>query len=507
MPHASRKPRVPSRSMACASGLLALAVLGAPTAPATPAAPAEPLHFHACELEHPLRLTALAAECAVLSVPENPHAPGGRRIGLSVVRVPAISRRKAPDPLFVLAGGPGQGAGSFYATVAGAFARILRERDIVLVDQRGTGASNALDCPDEPEDPQAAASPEAIAASTRACLASLAGRADVPWYTTSLAVQDLERVRAALGAARIDLYGASYGTRVAQQYLRRYPQHTRAVILDGVVPVGRTVGASTALEAERALLDILARCAKATPCRAAFGDPAQDYRAVRAALSARALPVALADPATGAARQLQFGTQGLATVLRLSTYASEYAALLPLMLHAAAARGDYAPLAAQQLLFERAYAGELATGMHNSVVCAEDVPFFDAANIDRARLATTYLGTLQLEGLMTVCRIWPHGPVDADLHAALVSRVPALLLSGSDDPVTPPAWGAEALRSFPAGVALVLAGLGHGQLTAPCVDRLMAQFLARASAQGLDVGCTRLDRPMPFFTSLNGPPP
>jgi pimeloyl-ACP methyl ester carboxylesterase len=520
MPAAVKKPRVPRGIAACASRLLALVALGAPAAhaaapgptaaagaPVAAGAPAAPLRFHACELEHPLRLTLLAAECAVLSVPENPHAPGGRRIDLSVVRVPAISRRKAPDPLFVLAGGPGQAAGSFYAATAGAFGRILRERDIVLVDQRGTGRSNPLDCPAEVQDQQESASPQVIAASTRACLASLAARADVAWYTTSVAVEDLESVRAALGAPRIDLYGASYGTRVAQQYLRRYPQHTRALILDGVVPVGRAVGADTALVAEAALLDILARCAKDAPCRAAFGDPAQDYRTVRAAVSGRALPVKLADPASGVATQREFGTEALASVLRLSTYASEYAALLPLMLHAAAARADYAPLAAQQLLFERAYAGELATGMHNSVVCAEDVPFFDEQSLDRAQLAATYLGTLQLEGLKTVCRIWPHGPVDADLHAPLTSQVPALLLSGSDDPVTPPAWGAQALRSFPAGVGVVLEGFGHGQLTAPCVDRLMAQFLQRASVQGLEVGCTRLARPMPFFTSLNGPPP
>ena len=99
-----------------------------------------------CELEHPLRLSVFAAECGVLTVPEDPAEPHGRQIGLQVARVGAISRRKQPDPLFVLAGGPGAGAAAFYASVAPAFARILRERDIVLVDQRGTGGSNPLEC-------------------------------------------------------------------------------------------------------------------------------------------------------------------------------------------------------------------------------------------------------------------------------------------------------------------------------------------------------------------------
>jgi len=189
------------------------------------------------------------------------------------------------------------------------------------------------------------------------------------------------------------------------------------------------------------------------------------------------------------------------------SYTSETAALLPLVLHAAAAHEDYAPLAAQYLLVERAYAQTIAVGMHNSVVCSEDVPLFGAYPIDRARLAATYLGTRQLDGLKSVCRVWPRGPVDADLRAPLRSGVPALLLSGSDDPVAPPAGAHEAARGFTHHLEVVLEGFGHGQLTAPCVDRVMARFIARASVEALDVSCVHAARPLPFFTSLNGPPP
>lgn len=484
---------------------LGLALLAALVAGATPAA-AKRLTLSPCELEHPLRLALLPAECGVLEVAENPHAPGGRHIALRVVRVAAISRRKQPDPLVVLAGGPGAAATEFYATVAFAFARILRERDIVLLDQRGTGGSNRLDCPDD-EELLARAGEAEIAARTRACLSALATHADVAWYTTSVAVEDLERLRAALGYPRINLYGASYGTRVAQQYLRHYPQRTRSVILDGVVPVRRALGAATALEAERALRDILARCAGDAACRAAFGDPAADYRAVRTALAARAVPVSVADPTTGAARRFEFGAAHLATVLRLASYSADYAALLPLLLHAAGARHDYDPLAAQFLLLERAAGRGLAAGMHNSVACAEDLPFLDPHAVDPAALAATYLGAAQLEALQVVCRLWPRGPVDADLHAPLASEVPALLLSGSADPATPPEYAREAARAYAHHLAIELAGFGHGQLTAPCVDRLMALFLARASVDDLDPACTRAARPLPFFTSLNGPPP
>ncbi|HYB33010.1 MAG TPA: alpha/beta fold hydrolase [Steroidobacteraceae bacterium] len=493
---------MPRTARVCAAGLLLLGL--AARAPAV-AAPAAALTLSPCELEHPLRLTVVAAECGVLSVPENPGEPAGRHIGLRVARVAAISRRKRADPLFVLAGGPGQAAGAFYATVAPAFARILRERDIVLVDQRGTGGSNRLDCPQQEELLEGASDAE-IAASTRACLATLAGRAEVAWYTTSIAVQDLERVRAALGYQRINLYGGSYGTRVAQHYLRRFAPHVRSLILDGVVPVERVLGPEIAIEAERALLAVLGRCGAEPACRSRFGDPVEDYRAVRRALAARAVPVSVPDPQNGRPTHLELGSEQLATVLRLLTYSADYAALLPLVLHAAA-QADYAPLAAQFLTVERSYREALAVGMHHSVVCAEDVPFFAARAIDRAQLAATYLGTTQLDGLTVVCRIWPHGPVDADLHDPLASDAPALLLSGGDDPVTPPEYAVQAAHAFRHSRALTLAGFGHGQLTAPCLDRVMAEFLARASVDGLDVSCTRAARPLPFFTSVNGPPP
>jgi pimeloyl-ACP methyl ester carboxylesterase len=490
---------MPPARRAIALGIL-LVVGTASTAVAGP-----PLALAPCELEHPLRLSVLAAECGVLRLPENPQKPDGRQIDLHIARVSAISRRKLPDPLFVLAGGPGAAAGSFYAAVAPAFGRILRERDIVLIDQRGTGGSNALECP-QTDDLIPHTSEAQITASTRDCLATLAARADVAYYTTSLAVQDLEQVRAALGYARINLYGASYGTRVAQQYLRHFPLRTRSVILDGVVPVGRPMGLDTARDAESALEDILQRCARDDACRGRFGDPLADYRAVRAALRLSTVPISVHDPLTGDDTSFEFGADHLASVLRLLSYTSEYAALLPLVLHAAA-RDDYAPLASQYLMVERAYAQSIATGMHNSVACAEDVPLFAAHPIDRATLAATYLGSRQLVGLEAACRVWPRGPVDEDLHAPLRSEVPALLLSGSDDPATPPAYAHEAAGAFTHHLEVLLEGFGHGQLTAPCVDRVMAQFVARASLEGLDVSCVSAARPLPFFTSLNGPPP
>ena len=396
-------------------------------------------------------------------------------------------------------------ATTFYTTAAPAFERIHRDRDIVLLDQRGTGRSNALNC-ELSDDVIAEASDAQILAEATRCLKEVSAHADVAYYTTSVAVRDLDNVRATLGYGQINLYGGSYGTRVAQQYVRHYPARVRTVILDGVVPPTLALGPAVALDAENALLSILARCAADPECHGHFGDPVADYRRLRVEMQAHPVPVTLADPTTGEPSKLALTTLHLATVLRLATYTTQQAALLPLILHRATAAGDFKPLAAQYLLVSRSLGDVLSYGMHNSVVCAEDVPFFDAATIDRRRLDQTYLGTAALDGLRAICQVWPRGPIDADFHQALHSDTPALLLSGSNDPATPASYGEEARKGFANGLHVTLKGFGHGQIVAPCVDRIMARFIESGTAKGLDVSCTRLAKPTPFFTSLNGPP-
>jgi pimeloyl-ACP methyl ester carboxylesterase len=463
------------------------------------------LELAPCRLEHPSFGAAVSADCGRFAVPENRSRPAGRAIELYVARVPAINRREAREPLFVLAGGPGMAATTLYTRIAPALARVRRNRDIVLVDQRGTGRSNPLVC-ELDEDVMMRATPEVIAAESERCLRALSTRAEVAQYTSSVAVQDLDAVRAALGYERLSLYGSSYGTRVAQHYLRRFPARVRTVILDGVVPPDLVLGADMALTAEAALGKILDRCAAEAACREAFGDPRAAYRELRARLEARPEPVTLAHPRSGERRTLELGAEHFAGVLRLQSYTSEQAALLPLSMHLAAADGNFAPLAGQFLMTVDSL-GVLAYGMHNTVVCAEDAPRFAAAGIDREKLRTTYIGLAQLEGLEAVCRKWPRGPVDADFHEPLASAAPVLLLSGGADPVTPPSFGVQAMRGLTNARHIEIAGLGHGLIGAPCMDRVLAQFLETADPRELDTSCLERVRPMPFFTSLAGPAP
>jgi pimeloyl-ACP methyl ester carboxylesterase len=461
-----------------------------------------------CRLTHPSQLVSVEAQCGRLTVPEDPAAPAGRQLQLFVARIPAVNEHGRPDPLFLLAGGPGLAATTFYTGVAPVFERIRRDRDIVLVDQRGTGGSNALSCPGA-ADPDAPDSTAALVQEARTCLAALATHANVADYTTSLAVRDLDAVRVALGYDTINLYGGSYGTRVAEHYLRRYPEHTRTVILDGVVPAQLTLGASLAMDAQSALERIFARCVATAPCQARFGDPNLTFAALLSGLKTRAVPLTVPDPFTGQPRSVTFDASDLAAVVRLSSYSTEQSALLPLVLDEAQTHANFAPLAGLLLQVTHSLDDLLAYGMHNSVVCSEDVADYSVRSEDRERLAKTYMGTAQLDALEAICAIWPRGPVDADFHQPLNSTRPVLLLSGSDDPVTPPNYAAQAARGLPNSLQVVVAGMSHGQIAAPCAARLLSRFVELGSIQGLDaeVSCLKQAVPTGFLTSYTGSPP
>jgi pimeloyl-ACP methyl ester carboxylesterase len=457
-----------------------------------------------CRLEHPLHLSSVTARCGQLAVPEDPEHPAAGSIALAVAVVPALNRRSDAAPLFILAGGPGQSAQSLYAALAGAFARINREHDIVLVDQRGTGRSHPQSCA-YPEDWQEPADPlPVLRSATQACLQQLGER--VRFYTSSVAVHDLELVRAALGYERIELYGASYGTRVAQLYMRREPERVSAAILDGVTYPEQIIGPDTPADAEHALALIVARCAAQSDCARAFPELAADLKTLRQQYGTQKTQLKLNDPNSGLPQPLEFNRSVLTAALRFLSYNSTQASLLPVLIHEAA-HGVLAPLAAQTVMSTRQVGEQLAVGMQYSVVCSEDVPFFAGVPQDRAAQNASYFGREQLEALEAVCALWPRGPVDADLHAPLKSAVPTLLLSGEADPVTPPAAAERAAQGLSHHRHLVLSGEGHGQLASGCMPRLTAQFLNGTAPEALDAHCLDAHTVVPFFVTMTGPAP
>jgi pimeloyl-ACP methyl ester carboxylesterase len=440
-------------------------------------------------------LPAAYGRCGTLEVPLDPATPDGPPIELFVARLGGFSPEPRPDPLLLISGGPGQSTVDMYLQLRGAFEQARRDRDIILVDQRGTGRSAAGFACDVPEDLSLdTAGPEQLNRVIDGCVAEL--EHDPRFYTTSVAVRDLERVRAALGIEQWNVYGVSYGTRVAQHYLRRYPERVRSVVLDGVVPPPLALGPDVAREAQRALEQIFARCAADAQCGARFASLPQLFAEVLARLDAGAADET--DPPPISALELR-------TLVRFMTYSAATVALVPVLISEAHA-GNYAPLAGQARTLLRELPESLSFPMSNSVMCAEDAPYVTATAT--GGLEATYLGTGIMDGISLICARWPVGPVDADFKTAVVSDVPVLLLSGEYDPITPPSY-AERVKSEGLGnsVHLIGRGQGHGLIGVGCVPRLLRSFLEKPTPAELDASCLEREPPTPFFLSLLGPAP
>jgi pimeloyl-ACP methyl ester carboxylesterase len=475
--------------------------------PIAAAAASPKLTLHPCRIEHAARMQALPAECGSFTVAENPDDPNGRKIDLFVARVPAISLNKTPDPLFLIAGGPGTSAVDMYTSTSAPFDRVRRDRDIVLLDQRGTGRSHRLDCKYDNQNVFQRIEDIEVGPENVKCRDELLKTSDLRFYTTSIAVKDLDAIRLALGYDRINLLGTSYGTRVAQHYARRYPKSTRTLILDGVVNPEQVLGPAIAIDAERALVRILGRCKADASCAKAFGDPFADYRSLRERLAHQPEPATVGDVATGRPIHFDFTERHLSAVLRFASYNDEQAALLPLSLHLALHEENFMPLANQFRVYARSLDEAFAYGMHNSVACSEDAPLIDAKSLDLASLNVTHMGAGQVQELIEACKEWPKGVVDDDLHASFKSTAAALFLSGADDPVTPPGYASIARRAFADSKHVIVAGRGHGQIGTPCVDRIIADFVNAGTAKNVDARCVDKLKPMPFFITLAGPAP
>jgi pimeloyl-ACP methyl ester carboxylesterase len=419
-----------------------------------------------------------------------------------------VNRNKEPDPLFIFAGGPGQAATETYVSLRSAFNEINRSRDIVLIDQRGTGKSNALRC-ESPDDFDLIQNltPDELEAyqleQMQTCLSSLP--ADPRYYTTTLAVNDFDAVREALGYETINLYGLSYGTRVALTYLKLYPNHVRAVILDGVLPQDAILGVDVAHDAQQALDLIFSRCAADTDCQAAFPNVQSEFDALIQELEAAPVEVTLPHPTTGEQVTVTLDSATVAQTVRLLSYTAETVALIPLFIHAAS-EGNYVPITAQSLVTSNDLAESISGGLNASVLCAEDAPFITPEAAAEAN-ADTYLGDLQTEQLDILCGIWPYGSITDDFKAPVTSDVPVLLLSGEADPVTPSTNGDKAAQTLSNSLHLIAPGQGHNVIFRGCIPNIAADFIENGSVQGLEIDCVNKIAPMPFFVDFTGTRP
>ena len=437
------------------------------------------------------------AYCAAVLVPENRRAANGRALRLKVAVVASESAQPDADLIVFLDGGPGGAATEDYPALAPAFAPLRKRHALLLIDQRGTGGSNPLDCGKEDS---------TVAAPTlqqlTECLRELAPHAAPEFYTTSDAVEDLEAVRRTMGSPPLDLVAVSYGTRVAQQYARTYGPAVRAMVLDGAVPNSLALGSEHAANLEAVLRDLSTRCRASAACAQRYGDPYQTLRRVQARLRAEPQRVSLHDPYTFRVQEKLMTADALAQLVRVYAYSPYTAALLPYVLQQAE-RGEYAPIMAQAQAVVGDVTESLSSGVALSVSCAEDA---DRLRVDAAA-ADTILGNNLVSALLAACPLWPHGARPKDFSAPLRGTLPVLVLAGEHDPVTPGRYAEAIVQTLPRARLLKLAGQGHGLLAVGCVPRLLEEFVRTLGARSLDAHCLDVLAQTPPFVDANGAGP
>ena len=422
---------------------------------------------------------SLVARCGFVSVPEDRTAQVGRVLDLAVVVVPAESDAPQPEPLFVLAGGPGQTGAELVDAVAGPLAAIHRTRDVVLIDPRGSGGSNPLLCPGASADVGYGPGEDAT---WSACLDALAAHADLQRYATADLADDVEAVRVALGYDQIHLFGGSYGTRVAQAVLRRHTGPVRSAVLWAVAPPGYRIPLDGGLAVQAALDRLFAACAADADCGSAYPRLAERFDALLVRLMEDPVDVPGADGDT-----LQIDADLFAqSLIALLTDARQLRAIPRLIDQAD--RGDWRTIAAvaSQVV---AGAAESPEGLYLSVVCSEDV-----AGADPARLGAFHgpLGDLlraSAEDIAYRCDRWPATALGAEALRPLQTDVPVLLLSGEADPATPPEGARRLADMLPSARAVEVPATSHGPLLPGCLGERIAAFLDAPDPDALDLDC------------------
>ena len=440
--------------------------------------------------------------CGQYEVFENRAAKAGRKIKLNIVVLPALTTQPAPDPVFFISGGPGQGApGAARDGSAGWMQRLRRERDLVFVDQRGTGQSHQLECDLYGDDAQVQNYFNDLfpVDKVRACRKELEKSADLKLYTTPIAMDDLDEVRGALGYAKINLQGGSYGTLAALQYLRQHPEHVRSVVLAGAITPAAKMPLHFAKGAHDAMEKLIADCAVDETCRTAFPKLKTEFAAVLARFDKGAVSFEMAHPVSKTRQRVSLSRGVFVERLRLMLYNLPAASLVPLLIHSAA-QGDFAPFGTMALARTRGAAESLAMGMYLTVTCSE---FAAAITEDEIKRETsgTFLGDYRTRNHLQACQAWPRANIPAGYYTAVKSDVPVLILSGELDPATPLHFGQGAAQSLSHSRQVLIRNEAHGY-GSPCLRNLVAEFITKGSAKELDTACVALLRRPPFATEL-----
>ena len=446
------------------------------------------------------------AKCGTLEVYENRATKKGRMISLNILVLPATGDKREPDPWVYFSGGPGSAATEDAAGLADVFKRIREHRDMLFVDQRGTGKSNGLDCPMyNPDDLQSYLGYFFPVEDIRKCRPQLEAKADLTLYTTDIAIDDMDEVRAALGYEQLNLFGGSYGTRAALTYLKRYPKRVRTATLQGVAPPNEYMPLDFPLGNERALQGILAECAADEACNAAFPNLQDEAKSLLAQLIKGPVEVEVQKPNSSERVKVKLSRDLAAEAIRYMLYNPVGASRVPLIIHLAA-QGNFVPLTEAALRFRKLLVATGFNGMYLSVTCAEDLPWIKPGEGERMA-ANTFLGDYRLRQQREACALWPRATIAKDYSDPVRSDVPVLILTGELDPVTPPSNGDAVAKALKNSLHIVVPHGAHGLgglENIDCILRLTAEFVERGSTQGIDTSCVKTIRRKGFALKLPG---
>lgn len=450
---------------------------------------AKPLVLKDCEIQG----VPGKARCGTLEVYEDRATKKGRKISLNILIFPATSDKREPDPLFYFAGGPGASATEDAPGIAPAFAKIREHRDLVFVDQRGTGGSNPLKCDFyNPADLQTYLGYFFPLEDTRRCRTLLESKADLKLYTTTIAMDDIDEARAALGYERVNLFGGSYGTRAALTYLKRYPQHVRTATLQGISPTNHFMPSDFPAQTERALQGVISECVADQQCNTAFPNLKAEAQAVLAQLIKGPIEVEVQKPRSTERVKVKLSRDLAAEAIRYMLYSPVPASRIPLIIHTAA-QGNFVPLTYAALEYRMNLVGTGSNGMYLSVTCAEDLPWIKPGEGERLA-ENTFLGDYRLRQQREACALWPRATIEPDYSQPVRSDVPVLILTGEWDPVTPPSNGETAAKTLTNSMHIIVPHGGHGLgglEGLDCIERISTEFVDRGTTKGIDTSCVK----------------
>ncbi|MGI1969546.1 alpha/beta hydrolase [Shewanella baltica] len=438
--------------------------------------------------------------CGFVTVPENPNKPDGKQFQVHYVVLPAVKNVNHEEALLAIAGGPGQSAIDNAAGFDAMLSKVRQQRDILLIDQRGTGRSNLLTCDEGAQSPLSFDDDNAdTKAETQKCLAKI--DADVTQYGSLNAIKDFEAVRQHLGYKKLHVYGISYGTRMAQLYMRLYPAHLATVTLDGIVPMQQSVleiGASI----DRGFDLLFKDCQETAACHAQFPELKAEFDQVAASLAKAPVMENVYDPVTGEKTMLTMTRGKFYGSIRMALYQANVRALVPHAIHQAAKHNFQPILGLYSLTIDNA---GMAMGMHASVVCGEDMHRITPAMREQAQ--HSFMGKTMLEGLEATCEVWKVPAVDDSFSEPISSDIPTLLLSGEIDPATPPSWGELAMEKLTNAKHFVAPYATHGVAYQSCANNLIADLVRSGSVKDLDGECLKKDVRRSFYLNASSVEP